>query len=194
MQDRRLLQDDNRGLGQGITDNLLTFNRFTLIFEKYQESCSQPVPSIEHPAGLMSLAGHLALNDLLYPIIALHPQTIIPFDLKPTFSPITSDFPVDLSIVSLRVIQIPDGAGKGVGMVLHREALNICYSDSAIQKRFLVSKTGEIDLRNFFTDFQDWTISDTPLTFTNVRQSRKSTTVNLCPHQILSLLFHKTES
>ncbi|OXU30485.1 hypothetical protein TSAR_013555 [Trichomalopsis sarcophagae] len=194
MQDRRLMQDDNRGLSQGVTDNLLTFHKFVLLLEKRQESCLQPTPPIEHPAGLLSLAGHLSLDDMLHPVVALHPRTNTDLYLNPTFAPLGSNLPADLSVVSLRVIPIPDGAGKGVGMVLHRQALNLCWGDAALQQLFPVSKTGEIDLSKFLGNMQDWTISEAPLTFTNVGPSKRSPIVSLCPHQLVSLLFHKTES
>ena len=194
MQDRRLMQDDNRGLSQGVTDNLLTYHQFTLLMERRQESCDYPVPSTDHPAGLLSLSGQLALDDLLHPLNGLHPRPATPFEFKPTFTPFTSNLPVDLEIVSLRVIPIPDGAGKGIGLVLHRHALELCWGDSSIQERFPVSKSGEVNLNHLLGSEQDWTISDAPLTFTSVGASRHSSIVNLCPHQLLSLLFHKTES
>ncbi|XP_076638060.1 alpha-mannosidase 2 [Colletes latitarsis] len=193
MQDRRLLQDDNRGLGQGITDNLLTNHLFMFVLEKKKPLCQFSSPAANHPAGLLSLYGHLASEELLHPIIAMHPQKFLPFDLNAHFSPLRYDLPVDLSIVSFRVFPIPEGAGKGIGMVLHQAALDMCWNDNSYTRYFNISKSGEVDLTKFLNYIDNWIISKAPLTFHNVGPSLKSPIINLCPHQILPILFHKPQ-
>ena len=192
MQDRRLMQDDNRGLGQGVTDNLLTNHLFTLVLEKRKPSCSSG--PVDHPSASLSLAAHLASEELVHPILALHPRSPLPFELNASFSPLRSDLPSDLNVVSLRVFPVPEGAGKGVGMVLHRQALDLCWGEDSVRERFQVSESGQVDLNKFLSYTEDWTISEAPLTFHNVGPSRKSSVVNLCPHQILPTLFHRTQS
>lgn len=172
-------------------DNLLTNHVFTVILEKKETNCA--IPPANHPAGLLSLSGHLASEELLHPVVALHHHSSLPFDLRAYFAPLRYDLPVDLNVVNLRVFPIPEGAGKGIGMVLHQSALDTCFNNSLL-RRFNVSESGEIDLTKFFNDMEDWTISKAPLTFHNVGPSLKSPVINLCPHQILSILFHKTQS
>ncbi|CAD6238535.1 GSCOCG00008478001-RA-CDS [Cotesia congregata] len=193
MQDRRLMQDDRRGLEQGVIDNLLTNHQFMLVLEKKKQSCSSsPVPN--HPAGILSIGGLLASEELLHPLVAMHPHPSSDIDYNGHFSPLRFDLPVDLSIVNLRVFPVPEGAGKGVGMVLHREPIDICWSEELISSRFNISNNGEINLTKFFNFIEDWTISEAPLTFSNVGPSLKSPTINLCPHQLSAILFHKTQS
>lgn len=190
MQDRRLLEDDNRGLGQGVTDNLLTRHMFTILLEKRKPFCSYPTPPVEHPAGMLSTVGNLVYEDLLHPLHAMHPQNAIAFDLEAKFSPLKFEFPADMNVVSLRVFPIPEGAGKGVGLVLHRQAIDRCWPES----EFLTSEDGELNLASFLESMEDWTISKAPLTFHNVGPSLTSPIVYLCPHQIMPILFHKTQS
>ena len=192
MQDRRLQQDDNRGLGEGVIDNLLTNHLFTLVLEKKIPSCSQP--SSEYPLGALSLAGHLASEELLHPVIALHPRDSLPFELNAFFSPLSFDLPLNLNAVSLRVFPVPKGGEKGVGMVVHRQVLDLCWGENTLREKYKLSEDGEIDLKKFLNYTEDWTISEAPLTFHSVGPSKKSSLINLCPYQVSSLLFHRIQS
>lgn len=191
MQDRRLLQDDNRGLGQGVTDNLVTNHLFTLVLEKKRLNCPASSSS-GHPAGLLSVAAHLASEELLYPVIAMHPHNTLPYNLQAHFSPLRYDLPINLNVISLRVLSVPEGAGKGIGMVLHRTALDICWGSEAYLQQFNISNSGKIDL-SFLNYLKDMTVSKAPLTFYDVGSFLKSSIVTLCPNEILSILFHKTQ-
>lgn len=65
MQDRRLEQDDNLGLGQGVQDNQATLNVFKLALEKIS-SCKKR--SKDYPAGFLAPASHFEYNRLLLPM------------------------------------------------------------------------------------------------------------------------------
>lgn len=189
------MQDDNRGLSQPLTDNLLTNHLFTLILERRATSCphgSTTAPN--HPAGALSLGGHLAAEELLHPILAFHPSDLAPNELRPEASPLQFDFPVDINVASLRVFPIPEGADKGMGLVLHRQALDLCWGETSDSRRFRVSVNGDVDLQKFIGNMEDWTISEAPLTFTSVGPTLKSPIVSLCQHQILPILFHRAQS
>ncbi|KAG1662157.1 Alpha-mannosidase 2 [Nymphon striatum] len=67
--DRRLMQDDNRGVAQGVTDNLKTPSSFIFMWEKTitaQENDKKPTTF-----GLLSLTVHNALLSLIHPVITL---------------------------------------------------------------------------------------------------------------------------
>lgn len=65
MQDRRLLLDDERGLGQGVTDNQPTLHIFRLLLENVQ-ACNKR--SADHPSGFLTSRAHTELHTMLYPI------------------------------------------------------------------------------------------------------------------------------
>lgn len=65
MQDRRLDQDDNRGLGQGVTDNKLVLNIFKLSLELIQDCIKR---SNSYKGGFLTSNAHNEMNHLLYPI------------------------------------------------------------------------------------------------------------------------------
>lgn len=65
MQDRRLDQDDNRGLGQGVQDNVPILNIFKLGLENIR-SCVKR--SEKYRGGFLTTAMHSEMNRLLYPM------------------------------------------------------------------------------------------------------------------------------
>lgn len=191
MQDRRLNQDDNRGLGHGVLDNLLTIHKFSLILEN-KVACNSRIESPDHPSGLLSMGGHLGSEDLLHPIVALHPRETDPkIEMTATISPLRSDFPADISLVNMRIFPIPEGAGKGIGLTLHRKVIDFCWGRKDLLDRFTLSNNGQVDLKNLLSSENNWIISNTPLTFHTVGSTRNSSVVDLCPHEVKSVLIHK---
>ncbi|XP_034950433.1 alpha-mannosidase 2 [Chelonus insularis] len=191
MQDRRLLQDDRRGLGQGVTDNLLTNHVFTLIMEKKKLMCNFLPTS--HPGGLLSIGGILAKEDLLHPLYTMHLKPSSLPDFNGYYSPLRFDLPINFEIANLRILPVPDGVGKGIGMILHRQDVDFCWSDK-YTSNFNISETGELYLNKFFNFMEDWIISEASLTFLNVGPSLKLSKIQLCPHQLMAILFHKNSN
>uniref|UniRef100_A0A673MDI9 Alpha-mannosidase n=1 Tax=Sinocyclocheilus rhinocerous TaxID=307959 RepID=A0A673MDI9_9TELE len=96
--DRRLMQDDNRGLGQGLKDNKRTANRFRLLLER--RSSSGKVISFP------SLLSHMTSTILNHEVLAL---PLLPWKhgVPPmrTFAPLAGTLPCDFHLLNLRSIQ-----------------------------------------------------------------------------------------
>lgn len=71
MLDRRLNQDDNRGAGQGCTDNVETLNAFKVVFET--PDCVDK--DMESKPPMLSLASQMTLQSLLHPFKAFSGPT-----------------------------------------------------------------------------------------------------------------------
>uniref|UniRef100_A0A668AMF6 Alpha-mannosidase n=1 Tax=Myripristis murdjan TaxID=586833 RepID=A0A668AMF6_9TELE len=93
--DRRLMQDDNRGLGQGLKDNKKTANRFRLLLERRSTANSFP-----------SLLSHMTSAILNHEVLALpvlpKKRGVPPLQ---TFAPFKSILPCDFHLLNLRSIQ-----------------------------------------------------------------------------------------
>uniref|UniRef100_A0A8C7XXM0 Alpha-mannosidase n=1 Tax=Oryzias sinensis TaxID=183150 RepID=A0A8C7XXM0_9TELE len=117
--DRRLMQDDNRGLGQGLKDNKRTENRFRLLLERR---------SFGEPLIFPSIVSHMTsaiLNHEVLPLPVVPKRRGIP-PLK-TFAPLMSKFPCDFHLLNLRSIQNKqDGLTPSpyTALLLHRLALD----------------------------------------------------------------------
>lgn len=139
MQDRRLNQDDNRGLEQGVLDNKRTPNKFKILFE------NKHYPNnVDDAMGFFTMKSHYASMDLLYPIFRLvvniwgdMPKKARAggrslSDLEPSYAPLKAPMSCDHHLVNLRVMVEKGGENANTlftpsntsAMILHRVALD----------------------------------------------------------------------
>uniref|UniRef100_A0A3Q4GJH9 Alpha-mannosidase n=1 Tax=Neolamprologus brichardi TaxID=32507 RepID=A0A3Q4GJH9_NEOBR len=116
--DRRLQQDDNRGLGQGVTDNKLTASLYHLLLEDRGVGGA----SVDH----LSLLAHLASLSLCHPpMIMVAPSNSQLPKLRP-FQPLHSSLPCDIHLLNLRTLedtQVRDAPGE-TALFLHRKGFD----------------------------------------------------------------------
>uniref|UniRef100_A0A668AME5 mannosyl-oligosaccharide 1,3-1,6-alpha-mannosidase n=1 Tax=Myripristis murdjan TaxID=586833 RepID=A0A668AME5_9TELE len=142
--DRRLMQDDNRGLGQGLKDNKKTANRFRLLLER--RSTGNKVSK-----NFPSLLSHMTSAILNHEVLALpvlpKKRGVPPLQ---TFAPFKSILPCDFHLLNLRSIQSqqqdPHSPSPYVALILHRkgvdcglEAQNLGFNCTTTQGQLSVS-------------------------------------------------------
>lgn len=122
--DRRLMQDDNRGLGQGLKDNKRTCNHFRLLLERrtpgreVREAASASFPS---------LLSHLTSMYLNTPVLALPvARRQAPGPALRSFHPLASSLPCDFHLLNLRTLQAEeDGLPSAeTALLLHRKGFD----------------------------------------------------------------------
>ncbi|XP_043777332.1 alpha-mannosidase 2x isoform X3 [Cervus elaphus] len=122
--DRRLMQDDNRGLGQGLKDNKRTCNHFRLLLER--RTLGREVregPSTSYP----SLLSHLTSMYLNTPVLALPmARRQAPGPALRSFHPLASSLPCDFHLLNLRTLQAEeDGLPSAeTALLLHRKGFD----------------------------------------------------------------------
>uniref|UniRef100_A0A674BCN3 Alpha-mannosidase n=1 Tax=Salmo trutta TaxID=8032 RepID=A0A674BCN3_SALTR len=120
--DRRLNQDDNRGLGQGVLDNKVTASTFRLLLEKRKPS------HLSYP----SLLSHVSSLYLNHPLISMAISTEAQSLSLSAFTPLASSLPCDIHLVNLRSIQSKeDGGGPSdeAALILHRKGFDCAFSN-----------------------------------------------------------------
>uniref|UniRef100_A0AAX7VKS8 Alpha-mannosidase n=1 Tax=Astatotilapia calliptera TaxID=8154 RepID=A0AAX7VKS8_ASTCA len=123
--DRRLMQDDNRGLGQGLKDNKKTANRFRLLLERRSASNKMTDSATTSFPSVLSHMTNAMLNHEVLALPILPKRRGIP-PLQ-TFAPLKSILPCDLHLVNLRSIQSqqdPLSPSPYTALILHRLALD----------------------------------------------------------------------
>lgn len=120
MLDRRLNQDDERGLGQGITDNLPNEVVFYLTIEsQLSSSSSSPSFSYKEEEGVFfktpSLLSHMIGEELNHPLVTFISAHVSPQAQSThkrlswgSYAPLSAPMPCDVHIVNFRTV--PEGS------------------------------------------------------------------------------------
>ncbi|KAM4809146.1 alpha-mannosidase 2 [Rhinophrynus dorsalis] len=151
--DRRLMQDDNRGLGQGIQDNKITSNLFRLLLE---ERTGTDKKEDEKTVSYPSILSHVTSMFLNHPIIpmAVTSDVGVP-PLLDAFSPLVSSMPCDVHLLNLRTIQAKEGPSPSdeAALFLHRKGFDCRFTNKDLG--LLCSTTqGKIPVYQLFNGFK----------------------------------------
>jgi alpha-mannosidase II len=137
--DRRLNQDDNRGMEQAMDDNVVVANRFVLLFDVINSvtSSSDKIESVA--ADFPSLMATWLSNDLLYPLVRLvqsgggeEGTTALNTPLVLT----NKKYPCDMHMVNMRTMQAgmsEEPVAGEVGLTLHRVTYEDCPAAPYVQ-------------------------------------------------------------
>ncbi|MBN3281202.1 MA2A1 mannosidase, partial [Polyodon spathula] len=182
--DRRLMQDDNRGLGQGVQDNKITANLFRILLERRvhvdEKENSQPV---SYP----SLLSHISSLYLNHPVVPMAVNMDFgAASLVSEFRPLASSMPCDLHVVNLRAIQSKEGVGPSdeAAFILHRKGFDCSFSTK--NTGLLCSTTrGKIPVNKLFNEMKVQRITPVSLSLMHTPQgSQNNSEIQLHPMEI----------
>uniref|UniRef100_A0A914BV68 Alpha-mannosidase n=2 Tax=Acrobeloides nanus TaxID=290746 RepID=A0A914BV68_9BILA len=169
MLDRRLNQDDDRGLAQGVLDNKRTESQFFLLLETLS---GQP-PDNDPTIGYHSLPAHHLSLALHYPLSILVGQIdhAASSEIPASTSLLAQAYPCDIHPIAIRTLSQPTIYGPGgtrstkpqssSGMVLHRLGVE-CRSKKELLTKCETSD-GKISIKSQFVE-KPKTVHDSSLT------------------------------
>lgn len=182
MQDRRLNQDDERGLGQGVLDNRPVLNIFKLVLES-RESCRQLDEN--YPSGFLTPLSYQEQKRILHPIdkFVFNENDWNGVNVK--FGENHESVETGVELVTLRSLpHIPSKEKKTIGMVLHRTNFGECATDKTRDGTFSVRRLLGLD------DSSD--IYNSHITLLSTQEKIEDEAMTICPMGIKGLIIKKT--
>lgn len=150
--DRRLQQDDNRGLGQGVTDNKLTASLYHVLLEDRMGEdkvrggapeqlfsvCVCHCPHLVFPSqevgkasvDHLSLLAHLTSLSVCHPPITMVAQRDAELPKLRPFMPLSASLPCDLHLLNLKTLEDPKVRALLHHLRPHDGLLNVCSTGS----------------------------------------------------------------
>ncbi|XP_060550694.1 alpha-mannosidase 2x isoform X3 [Pantherophis guttatus] len=209
--DRRLMQDDNRGLGQGLKDNKRTCNRFRLLLERFSSAnksssffsklasmlrdlvfpsskVESPEAQENQPTSFPSLLSHITSMHLNAEVLTMPlVQEKLPPPALRSFAPFSITVPCDFHLLNLRTLQGEDEAlpSAETALILHRKGF-----DCGLEARNLgfncTTTQGVLSLGSLFQSLNLISLQPSSLTlmYPLPTASPNSTTIHLDPMEI----------
>ncbi|XP_060554987.1 alpha-mannosidase 2-like [Ruditapes philippinarum] len=128
MLDRKVMSDDNRGLGEGVFDNRPTISNFILHFER--KSSAIPVKNFHFT--FPSLVSSVINEGLQQPIQTMF-TTVRNDILLSKFHPKNQSIPCDMSVVGLKNLVTSDLVYNGSSLIIHRRKFDCNYLAAGLQ-------------------------------------------------------------
>uniref|UniRef100_A0AAQ4Q0K8 Alpha-mannosidase n=1 Tax=Gasterosteus aculeatus aculeatus TaxID=481459 RepID=A0AAQ4Q0K8_GASAC len=201
--DRRLMQDDNRGLGQGLKDNKKTANRFRLLLERRSTGnktrgvtfislwlefvSALPQMMDRETTSFPSILSHMTNSFLNHKVLAL-PVLAKRRGIPPlqTFAPLKSILPCDFHLLNLRSIQSqdPQSPSPHAALILHRLAMD-CGLDAPNLGINCTTTQGQLSVSELFKDLDLQLLQ--PMSLTLMHSSTplaNDSTISLDPMEI----------
>uniref|UniRef100_A0A8C3LC85 Alpha-mannosidase n=1 Tax=Chrysolophus pictus TaxID=9089 RepID=A0A8C3LC85_CHRPC len=181
--DRRLMQDDNRGLGQGLKDNKRTCNRFRLLLERRSSANKvQDGRPVSFPSLLSHLTSmHLNAEALVLPVAQ---QPALP--ALRSFASLSTTLPCDFHILNLRTLQAEDDSlpSAEAALILHRKGFD-CSLEAKNLGFNCTTSQGQLALGSLFQGLELGSLQPTSLTLMYpLGTASNSTNIQLHPMEI----------
>ena len=129
LMDRRLMQDDNRGLFQGVTDNHVTPHTFYLTLERKIPNCASDEPA-QGSASYPSLLALSVRHGLINPMYRMIFVSKVAQQMNKEFEPIEQEASCDIEVVNLRTMMKFANSldpSDEAALIVHRQGFNPCY-------------------------------------------------------------------
>lgn len=182
MQDRRLNQDDERGLGQGVLDNRPVLNIFKIVLEG-RESCRQLDEN--YPSGFLTPNSYQEQKRLLHPFEKLIFNENEWNGVVTQFGENHESAETGIEVVALRNLPLTHLKGKSnIGVVLHRTNFGECAIDKA--------RDGSLNVRRLLGLDDDSLIYNSHVTLLTTQDKVDDELVSLCPMGLTGLIIRKS--
>ncbi|XP_041041585.1 alpha-mannosidase 2 isoform X2 [Carcharodon carcharias] len=173
--DRRLVQDDNRGLGQGLKDNKITANLFRVLLERrIGVDMDEGNKAVNYP----SLLSHKINSNLNHPVIPMvvNPNVDGIPPLLNLYSPLMSSMPCDMHILNLRTIEGKDEGSPSdeAALIIHRMGFD-CRFLNKNTGLFCSTTRGKIPVHNLFRELKIQHLIPSTLTLMHTAQDHNNT-------------------